>query len=180
MKPAVIVAALAVALAVAFGVVTSARSETVVDASMVTATEEQPDAGMAPGVDAGPSVPAVSDPEKDPGSFLQDMWKAGQSKNYKLLSMLLVVALTYALRRWGKKLVPWFGTDFGGMVLAVLVATGAGVANGLAVGAKFGMSWVIDIFVMAAGSIGAYVIAKKTGNLVTSKKPGAELLEPSD
>lgn len=131
--------------------------------------------------DAGPAAtPTVTDPGKDGGKFLEEMLQAAKTSNWKLLAVGLVVLFTFVLRRFGGKLLPWLATDVGGVVSAFLVAAGGWVANLLAAGAKPSWASIIDILMMALAAMGAWAAAKKTANVLTSKKPGAELLEPDE
>ena len=74
-------------------------------------------------MDSGVVVVAVTIPdlEKDPLTFAQEFFNAAKSKDLRLVVIFSIVAVVFALRRWGCRLVPWFNTDRGGAGLALLI-----------------------------------------------------------
>ena len=118
--------------------------------------------------DTGVIVQRVApDIEKDPGGFAGEVLAAAKNGEWRLLSGLVLIALVWATRRWGSKLVPWFSTDRGGAALVLGLALLGGVATTLFEGAPLSMGLLANVVSMAMTAAGGWAIVKK-------------LLSPSD
>jgi hypothetical protein len=123
------------------------------------------DAGAVVNVSADAGVTAadvVKDVGDDPAGFAKDTYDAVKSGQWWLLASLIVIALTWAARKWGAKLVPWLKTDRGGTVLAFAVAFLGGLAH--AVAAEGSPSWEMlqTSLKVALGAVGGYTGLRKT------------------
>jgi hypothetical protein len=61
-------------------------------------------------------------PSPDEGGFWTKLYDAVTHRNWKMLAALLAVGVTFVLRKWGAKFVPWFETNRGGVAMAGIVA----------------------------------------------------------
>ena len=111
-----------------------------------------PDAGIAtPASVTAPTV--LSDPEADPVGFVSALWSAARSAKWLALVGGIIWLLVWATRKWGAKLVPWFRSDRGGVVLAIGSAVLAGVASWLAMG-TITLEALVVALVAAGGASG--------------------------
>lgn len=81
---------------------------------------------MAP-LDAGPdgllgtspsAAPPLPNPEADTAGYVKSVSDAVKAGKWLVACALLVNLLVFGLRRWGAKVVPWFGEKSGGYFLA--------------------------------------------------------------
>ena len=106
-------------------------------------------------------APAVPDPTIDLGGWTAAVLDAIRGGRWLVTFGLLLVGLV-ALARWGlARMVPWFGTDRGGTVLAAVTAAIAVVGSGLGAGAPFGLDLFAAALAAAAGAIGIFTAAKR-------------------
>lgn len=118
------------------------------------------DAGFSAG--EGTAAATVPDPGDDPGGFLSAVYDAVRGGKWLGAVALLVVALVWAARRWGGKMVPWLRTDRGGAVLALAVSVLGALANAVLAGEGvpgWGVLWsALQVGFLAAGG---FAVVKK-------------------
>jgi hypothetical protein len=95
-------------------------------------------AGIALPLPALAQAPAVPDPS-DLGAFLKQVVSAAAAGQWKILAGLAIVALVWAIRRYGAKVWPFLATDSGGAW--VVFVTGVLGAVGASLYAGQGFSW---------------------------------------
>ena len=123
------------------------------DAAIV---EAAPDAGAA----VQPAVPPAVPSTDDPGVLLRDLVDAGQGGEWWIVGALAAVLATWVLRKIVVPVVPWFASDRGGAVLALVVGLLGAVSITFAAGRP---SWgaIVDGVKLALLAIGTFVAGKK-------------------
>lgn len=102
----------------------------------------------------------IPDPSADAGGFLSFLLSAVVGRNWILLAAAVCVGLTYLLRTFGAKWVPFFATDRGGAVLVLVIGMLGGIGSALAEGKPWWAA-ILGGLGLAATSAGAFVIPKK-------------------
>lgn len=117
-------------------------------------------AQAAPAAEAPPVV-ALPDPGADAGGFAAALLDASRSKNYRGLVALGLMAIVFAVRRFGSKWFAHLGTDRGGALAALLIGVAGAYANALAAGAAIGWGLAYDGLLMGATAAGGWVVVKR-------------------
>jgi len=117
-------------------------------------------------MDSGVVVVAVGVPdlEKDPLTFAQEFFNAAKSKDLRLVVIFSIVAVVFALRRWGQRLVPWFNTDRGGAGLALAMGLLGQVVLMLSAGAPFTAWLLVEGLINGVTAAGGVVVLKRLLN----------------
>ncbi len=131
--------------------------------------QEMPDAGPelvqvdSGAADLAPPAPteAPVDPEQNLGAYLGRLFEAVKSGEWLLAAALAVIGLTWALRRWGAKLIPWLGTDRGGVVVAGVSAFALGLANAGIAGKPVDVTLVVTALEVALLAMGGWAGIRK-------------------
>lgn len=100
------------------------------------------------------------DPEQA-GAFVKLLVDAASSRNWPLLAALVVVALVWAVRRFGAARLPWLGTDRGGAVLVLATSLAGAVATALAGGAGLSLPLLVEALAVAVSAAGGFNLVKK-------------------
>jgi hypothetical protein len=131
--------------------------------------------GTSPTVlDAGPGVDAtVPDfsagpelPEPDAGAIVE----AAKGGKWRMLLGLMLVAMVWALRRWGSLLVPYIGGDRGGVVLALGLPVLGYVGMVLAGAAGFSLDGIVSAITIGLTASGLWTASKRVAK---PRKAGA-------
>lgn len=82
------------------------------------------------------TVPAlaqtIADPGSDPSGWASGLYTAITTTDWKHVAAFVLIAVVFAIRKWGPAKISWFkDTARGGAVLVVLLALGTGVVNAL-------------------------------------------------
>ena len=125
-----------------------------------------PDAGsvlVAPAPTSATTPIAVAAPLPDPGdpvSIVKEIIGAGKAGQWWMLGALICVLLIWVSRMLLGKFIPWFTTDRGGAVLALIIGLLSALAATLASGKP---SWaaIADGVKLALVAIGTFVSVKK-------------------
>ncbi|MCP3060978.1 hypothetical protein LXT21_19520 [Myxococcus sp. K38C18041901] len=123
---------------------------------------------------AAPALAAASPGVPDPSrieEFARLVFDAVTSRNWALAASLAVVAVVYALRRFGGSLFPWLKSARAGAVLAVLVAVAGAVSNALVAGESFTWGLLLKALGIGLGAAGGFSVLKALlfGDEVTRK-----------
>ena len=125
-----------------------------------------PDLDVAPAF-APASQPAAVAPapavniDADPVGYASNTIGAARAGKWLVFVGFIIIGLVYCVRRWGSKLVPWFGTDRGGVVVALFCGFLASLASTVIdVGSLSGAALVVALE-QAVGACGGYVVLKK-------------------
>lgn len=100
--------------------------------------------------------PARSADELDPGQAVSALVKAVQEGTWLPAIAALLVLLVWAVRRWGKEVVPWLGTDRGGVLIVLVTSFMAALVSGLADDVRPGWADIEAALVLAVTAIGGY------------------------
>jgi hypothetical protein len=144
------------------------------DAATV-AVSSGPDAAVATApvpaaVNPGGSPGAVVvDPASDPGGYAEELLKAAQTSNWRLLGGLLLIGAVWGLRllgaKWpfgfGKSVAAFLGTARGGAVLSLACGVLGGIGNVFMVDGSVTPRLFLDGVVMAFTASGGWTIVKK-------------------
>jgi hypothetical protein len=110
-------------------------------------------------VDAGPEAPSAAASLPDPGAdlagYVKSISDAVKAGKWLVLAALVVNLLVWALRKWGARLIPWFGSTLGGYTLAI----GSGFLVALAASAyteRLSVSVLLEALALAFTAIGAH------------------------
>jgi hypothetical protein len=106
----------------------------------------------------------VPDPENDFAGFAKLFKEAAKNGNWKLLAVLLVIGIVWALRKYGV-LIPKVG-DFlksarGGAILTILTGVFGVIAAGLVSSGKFSAGLIWDGILLGLTAAGGWTIVKK-------------------
>lgn len=82
---------------------------------------------------AAPNIPT---PDTDVTGWLKALYTGVTSKAWGSVCGLVMIGMTYPLRRWGGMLIPWFKTPFGGLTLGFLVSLAGTLGVALAAGVR--------------------------------------------
>jgi len=103
---------------------------------------------------------AVPNIDADPVGYARAAYSAAKGGQWLALVALLIVGLVYVVRRWGAKLLPWLGTDRGGvasaLVCGVLVSLAASALSG-----SLGVGSIVGAFEQAVIAVGGFTVLKK-------------------
>jgi hypothetical protein len=94
------------------------------------------------------------------GNFILNLFSAVRGGQWVLVGGMVCAALVWVLRNYGSKWVPWFATNRGGALLAIIVGLLSSGASALASGAV-AWSTLLDGLLVAAGSLLTWVIPAK-------------------
>jgi hypothetical protein len=132
--------------------------------------EEAPPPGdsvsvVAPAVVAPATQPvvapaAVPDPGADPIGYAQSTVSAAKAGKWLALVGLLIIGLVWCVRRWGSKLVPWLGTDRGGVATALVCGFLVSLAS-TAITGVISTAAIVGAVEQAVIAVGGYVALKK-------------------
>lgn len=107
---------------------------------------------------------AQSVAEPDVGSLFTTFLSALASKNWALLGTVAVLALVWAARTFGAKVIPGLGTPRGGAILSAVGGTAALLVAALSAGQPLTVSLVVGCFWTALSASGLWSVGK---NLTT-------------
>lgn len=99
-------------------------------------------------------------PEDGP-AILNQILDAIGSGNWRLVAALIVVGLIWLMRRFATKIHPWFGTDRGGVAVALLGGLLAVAAGELAAGRHFTVQTVANGISFAVAAAGGWVMVRR-------------------
>lgn len=102
---------------------------------------------------------STPDPGSDLQGFLREIFESVQNHNWKYLAALGVIAVVFAMRKWGVKLVPALAKGRWAWTLAILVGALGALGNALAAGTPLGGA----IGVLSILGSGAFVGASAAG-----------------
>jgi hypothetical protein len=114
------------------------------------------DALMSPAAETPVPAPVVApplDPEKDPGAVVAALTSAVRGGKWVPALGLVVLLLVWAARRFGARLVPWFATARGGVILSVACAGLLVIGGSLATG----WSWSALLAALEAAAVASGV-----------------------
>lgn len=134
------------------------------------------DAGTAPAA----AAPAADDSLNQILGFAKSVMSDVQKKDWRMLAATVVMALAWALRKYGSsvpKLGPWMNTDRGGAVLALILGLCAGVGNALGGAGSLGWSTLVNSLLVSVTAAGGFTLMKKI--ISPSDKPAAPAPAPT-
>jgi hypothetical protein len=97
----------------------------------------------------------------DAPAILNQILDAIGSGNWRLVAALIVVGLVWLMRRFATKIHPWFGTDRGGVAVALLGGLLAVAAGELAAGRHFTIQTVANGISLAVAAAGGWVMVRR-------------------
>jgi hypothetical protein len=101
-------------------------------------------------------------PNPDDGpAILNQLLDAIGSGNWRLVASLIVVGLVWLMRRFATRVHPWFGTDRGGVAVALLGGLLAVAAGELAAGRGFTVQTVANGISLAIAAAGGWVMVRR-------------------
>lgn len=103
---------------------------------------------------------AQSVAEPDAGSLFTTFLSALASKNWALLGTVAVLALVWAARTFGAKVIPGLGTPRGGAILSAVGGTAALLVAALTAGQPLTVSLVVGCFWTALSASGLWSVGK--------------------
>jgi len=98
----------------------------------------------------------VPTPDEDAPAWALALYTAITSGEWKLAGGLVLLGLTWLVRSWGVRLIPWLGTSLGGIVLAFVLALASTFGLALATGASFTLASVAVAIGTAATAAGVW------------------------
>jgi hypothetical protein len=117
---------------------------------------------------------APLDPGSDPGGFFAQVSAAIGARNWLLLVALVVLLVVWGLRRWGSRWVPWFGTDTGGAVLALIVGAVGAAATELAAGKPLTLAVVVGGLSLGFTAAGGWSVVKRLAGKSDAQQSGLQ------
>jgi len=137
------------------------------------------DGGLAPAMmlPDGGVITATDADDINVGTVAKDIIDAGRTKNWKLLIAGLVILLTWGVRLFGGKFIPFLKTDRGGVATALVIATVGALFNAWKAGVGISVQLFIDAASMGVFSIGGFTAAKKV--FFPADKPAAPAPVPA-
>lgn len=118
--------------------------------------EQKPPAAVTP------SQPI--DPGQDFLSFVRLCFNAAKNGEWKLVPILLIIGIVWALRKWGA-MIPvigsWLTTDRGGAILALLAGVFGVIGAGLISGASWSFTLIRDGILLGVTAAGGWSVLKK-------------------
>jgi hypothetical protein len=116
-----------------------------------------------------PLAYAAVDPASDLGGYAQELLKAAQTSNWRLVAGLLLVGTVWGLRllsakwpfKFGKAIATFLGTARGGAVLSLACGVLGGVGNVLLADGSMTPRLFVDGIVMALTASGFWTITNK-------------------
>lgn len=102
----------------------------------------------------------TSIPEPDLGGLASTFLAALASKNYALLGTVAVLALVWAARTFGAKVIPGLGTPRGGAILSAVGGTAALLVAALTAGQPLTVSLVVGCLWTALSASGLWSVGK--------------------
>lgn len=103
-------------------------------------------------------------PAQDVGEFAKMFFNAAKNGDWKLLIVLIVVGIVWALRKWGAaipKVGEWLATDRGGAILALLAGIFGVIGTGLVSGSAWSFALIRDGLLLGFTAAGGWTIIKK-------------------
>lgn len=104
-------------------------------------------------------------PDTDFSGYLATIVDSMVSSNWKALAVALVIGVVWVLRK--SRFIPWFSTDRGGAVLALISGIVTVLGGNIATGLETSFSSVFDGIWMGVAAAGGYSVVKK----IISPKP---------
>ena len=101
-------------------------------------------------------VAPVASVESDPVGTLVTLYNAVRGGNWILAASLVLVAVVFLARKYGVKVVPWLGTDRGGVVLVFGLSFLGALSSSLMAGGKVDLDMVKMAFTAAVAAMGGY------------------------
>lgn len=98
----------------------------------------------------------IPSPDTDAAGWLKLLYAAVTSKAWEPVIGLVLIGLTYPLRRFAVSLWGWFATPFGGLVLAFAIALCGTLGSALAVRAPISLSLFAASLSTAAAAAGVW------------------------
>lgn len=143
-------------------------TETAAPAPAAEATEAAP-AAPAPAEVAAPVAPTVTE-DLNAKKLLPQLLEMVRSGKWSAAVGIFIMLLVAGIRGYGRKLLPWLGTQLGGYVLAFLTATGAVMGAALAAGMSFSFSLLGNSITVGLAAIGAHQAFKDAKKNRAKKK----------
>lgn len=94
-------------------------------------------------------------------AFAKVIYDAVMSKNYSLVAALAVVAIVWAVRKFGTPKFPQLQSDRAGAALAIITASTGAIATALAAGQPFTWPLALKALSTALMAAGGWSLAKK-------------------
>jgi len=98
----------------------------------------------------------IPSPDTDAAAWAKLLWAAVTSKAWEPVVGLVLVGLTYPLRRWAGALWSWFKTPFGGMALNLAIALSGTLGAAFAVSAPITLALFATALSTSAASAGIW------------------------
>jgi hypothetical protein len=98
----------------------------------------------------------IPTPDANAAEWLKMLYAAATAGEWKLVGGLGLVGLTFALRTWGARLVPWFATRLGGAILSFAVSIAGTIGIAIASGAPIGLATFAAALGTAATAAGMW------------------------
>lgn len=98
----------------------------------------------------------VPSPDADASGWLKALYAAATGGEWKVLAGLVLLGVMFAARTWGAKVVPWFATKTGGLVLAFVISLAGTMGLALAAGAAVSLATVVSALGTAAAAAGVW------------------------
>jgi hypothetical protein len=117
---------------------------------------------------------APIDPGTDPGGFLSQIATAIGSRNWVLVAALAVLGVVWALRTWGARWVPWFGTDRGGAVLVLSMGILGAVSAELAAGKPPTLAVVVGGLSLGFTAAGGWSVVRRLAGKSDAQRTGLQ------
>lgn len=116
------------------------------------------------GVASADTVPPTPDLEKDPGGFLEQVFRAARSGDWTMVTALALIGSVWVARKpWALGRVGFFKTDRGGVAMVLGLSVVGGLANAIIALGKFPTDMLTykTILLTAVTAMGGYVALKR-------------------
>jgi hypothetical protein len=111
------------------------------------------------------------------GDLLRPVYDAIIAGDYAFAIASAIVLLAAVLRRWGSKVLPWFGTQPGGVAILMIGSFGASLSTALAAGEPISWDLVYGAFKTAAVAGSLYSWLKRL--VIDPLRPWMETKAPA-
>jgi len=124
----------------------------------------------APVAALDPSNPVIV--PADPDSYIKAIFSAIDKGDWKMVGILALIFLTFALRKWGAKIPKvgeWLETDMGGALLGFLTGATGYMALAIGAGSTVDSSMLIRAIEGGIMALGLFNFSKKIGKPIKDK-----------